>query len=493
LAAGPADAVRKQREGSLSRMSKLWGGRFTKPTDRLVEEYTASISFDRELAEEDIQGSLAHVTMLGRCGVLPEEDVEKIKEGLLRVRQRIQRGEAEFSVADEDIHMNIEKQLIEDIGPVGGKLHTGRSRNDQVATDMHLYLRKRVVEFVGLLADLQEALIGQAKANPDAIMPGYTHLQRAQPILFAHHLMAYVSMFRRDIERLQDSYKRIDMLPLGAGALAGTTFAIDRHYTASLLNFSRVYDNSLDAVSDRDFIVEFLADAAIIMMHLSRLSEELVLWSSSEFQFVELDDAFCTGSSIMPQKKNPDVPELVRGKTGRVYGHLIGLLTVLKSLPLAYNKDMQEDKEGLFDTVRTLQGALRLFAPMIATMKVRKDRMRGAVERDFSNATDIADFLAARGMPFRQAHEVIGKTVLYCIENGKFLADLTLEEFRRFSPLFDESIYEVLKPENVVKARDVYGGTAPGRVAEAIARAEEELAGTRAWVEKYAKLSMAQL
>ncbi|WP_027087280.1 argininosuccinate lyase [Cohnella panacarvi] len=466
-------------------MSKLWGGRFTKQTDQLVEEYTASITFDRELAEEDIQGSLAHVTMLGRCGILPAEDVEKIKDGLLIVRQRILRGEHAFVVADEDIHMSIERALIEEIGPVGGKLHTGRSRNDQVATDMHLYLRKRVVEFVEMLRKLQEALIGQAKQNLDTIVPGYTHLQRAQPILFAHHLMAYVSMFGRDIERLQDSYKRIDALPLGAGALAGTTFAIDRQFTAQQLNFGRVYENSLDAVSDRDFIVEFLAGASLIMTHLSRLSEELILWSSTEFQFVELDDAFCTGSSIMPQKKNPDVPELVRGKTGRVYGNLVGLLTVLKSLPLAYNKDMQEDKEGMFDTVKTLQGALQLFASMIETMKVRKENMRRAVNQDFSNATDIADFLVNKGLPFRQAHEVIGKTVLYCIQQGKFLLDLTLDEFKQFSSLFDERIYDVLQPEAVVNARNVYGGTATPQVEAAIARAEAELARTAAWTEEY--------
>jgi argininosuccinate lyase len=470
-------------------MSKLWGGRFTKQTDQLVEEYTASITFDKELAEEDIQGSVAHVTMLGQCGILPAEDVARIKEGLEKVRGRIQRGEQVFSVADEDIHMNIEKALIDEIGPVGGKLHTGRSRNDQVATDMHLYLRKRVVEFVDLLVKLQSALIGQAKDNLDTILPGYTHLQRAQPILFAHHLMAYVSMFGRDIERLQDSYKRIDTLPLGAGALAGTTFAIDRLFTAQQLNFGRVYENSLDAVSDRDFIVEFLADASLIMMHLSRLSEELILWSSTEFQFVELDDAFCTGSSIMPQKKNPDVPELVRGKTGRVYGNLFGLLTVLKSLPLAYNKDMQEDKEGMFDTVKTLQGALQLFAPMIATMNVRTDRMRRAVDQDFSNATDIADFLAAKGLPFRQAHEVIGKTVLYCIQHNKFLLDLTMEEFRQFSPLFDDTIYQVLQPESVVNARNVYGGTATAQVSAAISRAEAELARTAGWVAEYAEKS----
>ncbi|MFC5700828.1 argininosuccinate lyase [Cohnella faecalis] len=466
-------------------MSKLWGGRFTKKTDQLVEEYTASITFDKELAEEDIQGSLAHVTMLGHCGILPAEDVEKIKDGLLKVRQRILRGEHEFLVADEDIHMSVEKALIEEIGPVGGKLHTGRSRNDQVATDMHLYLRKRVVEFVELLHKLQTALIGQAKANLDTILPGYTHLQRAQPILFAHHLMAYVSMFGRDIERLQDSYKRIDILPLGAGALAGTTFAIDRLYTAKQLNFGRVYENSLDAVSDRDFIVEFLSGAALVMTHLSRLSEELILWSSTEFQFVELDDAFCTGSSIMPQKKNPDVPELVRGKTGRVYGNLIGLLTVLKSLPLAYNKDMQEDKEGMFDTVKTLQGALQLFAPMIETMKVRTDKMRRAVDQDFSNATDIADFLAAKGLPFRQAHEVIGKTVLYCIQQNKFLLDLKLDEFKQFSALFDDTIYQVLQPESVVNARNVYGGTATAQVSAAIERADAELSRTSEWIAEY--------
>jgi argininosuccinate lyase len=467
-------------------LSKLWGGRFTKKTDQLVEEYTASITFDKELAEEDVQGSLAHVTMLGKQGILPQEDVDTIKEGLHRVLQKIKRGELEFAISDEDIHMNIEKALIDDIGPVGGKLHTGRSRNDQVATDMHLYLRKRVVEFVDLLHKLQSALIEQAKANLDTIVPGYTHLQRAQPILFAHHLMAYVSMFGRDAERLQDSYKRINTLPLGAGALAGTTFPIDRHFVASQLGFDRVYENSLDAVSDRDFILEFLSHASIIMMHLSRLSEELILWSSTEFRFVELDDAFCTGSSIMPQKKNPDVPELVRGKTGRVYGDLMGLLTVLKSLPLAYNKDMQEDKEGMFDTVRTLQGALQLFAPMIATMTVNKAQMREAVNKDFSNATDIADFLVGKGMPFRQAHEVIGKTVLYCIQQNKFLLDLTLDEFKQFSQLFDERIYDVLQPANVVDARNVYGGTATQQVEGAIARAEAELARTAAWVAEYA-------
>ncbi|NQX61899.1 argininosuccinate lyase [Paenibacillus qinlingensis] len=470
-------------------MSKLWGGRFTKQTDQLVEEYTASITFDKELAEEDIEGSLAHVTMLGKCGILPAADVEKIKDGLLQVQGMIRRGELEYTIQNEDIHMNIEKTLIDLIGPVGGKLHTGRSRNDQVATDMHLYLRKRVVEFVGLLIKLQEALLEKAKANLDTIIPGYTHLQRAQPILFAHHLMAYVSMFQRDLERLQDSYKRVDMLPLGAGALAGTTFPIDRHFVAEQLGFGRVYENSLDAVSDRDFILEFLSNASMIMMHLSRFSEEMVLWSSTEFAFIELDDAFCTGSSIMPQKKNPDVAELVRGKTGRVYGNLFGLMTVLKSLPLAYNKDMQEDKEGMFDTVRTLQGALQLFAPMVSTMKVNTERMRQAVNQDFSNATDIADYLVNKGLPFRQAHEVIGKTVLYCIQNKKYLLDMSIEEFKTFSELFESDIYAVLQPEQVVNARNVFGGTASNQVSEAIGRAEQVLAESQAWLQDFLEKS----
>jgi len=470
-------------------MSKLWGGRFTKATDALVEEYTASVFFDKELYEEDIQGSIAHVTMLGKQGILPAGDVEKIVDGLKRVREKLRRGEVAFSAADEDIHMTVEKLLIADIGPVGGKLHTGRSRNDQVATDMHLYLRKRVVEFVGLLGDLQEALLAQAKAHVETILPGYTHLQRAQPISFGHHLLAYVAMFGRDAERLMDQYKRVDALPLGAGALAGTTFPIDRRFVAQQLGFSRIYDNSLDAVSDRDFIVEFLSAAALIMTHLSRLCEELVLWSSTEFGFIELDDAFCTGSSIMPQKKNPDVAELVRGKTGRVYGNLVGLLTVLKSLPLAYNKDMQEDKEGMFDTVKNVGGALRLMAPMIATMQVRADRMRRAVDRDFSNATDIADYLVGKGIPFRQAHEIIGKLVLHCIERGIVLLELPLEEYRRFCPEFGEDIYEVLQPEHVVNARNVYGGTAFPQVREALARAEAALAALRGWQEEYGKKS----
>lgn len=466
---------------------KLWGGRFTKETDAQVEAFTASIFFDQELYREDILGSLAHVTMLGRCGILPPEDVEAIKAGLKKVREKLERGEASFSVEHEDVHLNIEKLLIDEIGPVGGKLHTGRSRNDQVALDMRLYLRARVVELVRGLANLQAALLDKAKAHPDAVMPGYTHLQRAQPILFAHHLLAYVAMFQRDVERLIDGWKRINVLPLGAGALAGTTFPIDRRYVAELLRFDDVAPNSLDAVSDRDFVVEFLAAAALAMAHLSRLCEELVLWTSAEFSFVELDDAFCTGSSIMPQKKNPDVAELVRGKTGRVYGHLVGLLTVLKGLPLAYNKDLQEDKEGMFDTVKTLQGALDLMAAMIATMKVNEARMAEAVRRDFSNATDLADYLVRKGLPFRQAHEVVGRTVLYCLQQGKVLLDLTLDEFRQFCDRIEADVYDALAIERVVAARNSLGGTAPEQVRWQIGLFEEKLAATRVWIEEKEK------
>ncbi|PEQ84607.1 argininosuccinate lyase [Bacillus sp. AFS006103] len=456
-------------------MSKLWGGRFTKETNKLVEKFTASISFDQKLAKEDIAGSLAHVQMLGECGIIPMEDANKIKDGLLSIKIMVDDHTAEFLVEDEDIHMNIEKLLIEKIGPVGGKLHTGRSRNDQVATDMHLYLRTKTTELIKLVEDVQQALVEQAKENIQTLIPGYTHLQRAQPVSFAHHLMAYFWMFERDKERLMDSLKRINWLPLGSGALAGTTFPINRERVAELLGFETVYPNSMDAVSDRDFILEFLSIGSIIMTHISRLSEELVIWSSQEFQFIELDDSFCTGSSIMPQKKNPDVPELLRGKTGRTYGNLIGLLTVMKGLPLAYNKDLQEDKEGMFDTVETLEGSLMLLAPMIETMTVNKDVMRKAINNDFSNATDIADYLVRKGLPFRDAHEVIGKIVLYAIQSNKFLLDLSFEEYQGFSPLFEEDIYVVLAPEHVVGVRNSFGGTAPAQVEKQIKLAEGKL------------------
>ncbi|MGG1401412.1 argininosuccinate lyase [Bacillus salipaludis] len=456
-------------------MSKLWGGRFTKETNKLVEEFTASIPFDQKLALEDIAGSMAHVQMLGECGIIPVEDANTIKKGLLSIKQMVENGEVQFLVEDEDIHMNIEKLLIEKIGPVGGKLHTGRSRNDQVATDMHLYLRTKTTELITLVENVQQALVEQAKVHVETLIPGYTHLQRAQPVSFAHHLMAYFWMFERDKERLIDSLKRINWLPLGSGALAGTTFPINREKVADLLGFETIYPNSMDAVSDRDFILEFLSIGSIIMTHISRFSEELVIWSSQEFQFVELDDSFCTGSSIMPQKKNPDVPELLRGKTGRTYGNLIGLLTVLKGLPLAYNKDLQEDKEGMFDTVETLEGSLKLLAPMIETMTVNKDVMRKAINNDFSNATDIADYLVRKGLPFREAHEVIGKTVLYAIQQGKFLLDLTMEEYQEFSPLFEEDIYTVLAPEHVVAVRNSFGGTSPEQVLGQIKLAEGKL------------------
>ncbi|GEB35140.1 MULTISPECIES: argininosuccinate lyase [Brevibacillus] len=463
---------------------KLWGGRFTKPTNQLVEEYTASISFDQKMWRQDIVGSLAHVAMLGKCGILPMEEVRQIIAGLKKVKDKIERGQAEFLVAHEDVHMNIEKMLIEEIGPVGGKLHTGRSRNDQVALDMHLYLREKLMEIIQLAMYLQEAMLAQASQHLDTVMPGYTHLQRAQPVLFGYHLMAYVSMLQRDIERMTETWNRVNVLPLGAGALAGTTFPIDRTFVAEMLQFDGIYQNSMDAVSDRDFIVEFLADASLLMTHLSRLCEELVIWSSQEFSFVELDDAFCTGSSIMPQKKNPDVAELVRGKTGRVYGNLFGLLTVLKGLPLAYNKDMQEDKEGMFDTVATIHGALALLTPMIQTMQVRTERMRQAVTNDFSNATDLADYLVRKNMPFRQAHEVVGRTVLYCIEQQKYLLDLTLEEFQSFSGVIGADVYDALAVETVVNARNVLGGTARNQVEAQIAWFQNKLKETHVWVDK---------
>jgi argininosuccinate lyase len=456
-------------------MTKLWGGRFTKETNKLVEEFTASIEFDKELALEDIEGSLAHVQMLSDCNIIPIEDAETIKEGLKKIEHKIVNDEVEFSVAHEDIHMNIEKLLIDEIGPVGGKLHTGRSRNDQVATDMHLYLRKQTKHLIQLLENVQQAILTQSKNNVETILPGYTHLQRAQPVSFAHHLLAYFWMLERDKERLQDSLKRVNWSPLGAGALAGTTFPIDRNQTSSLLGFDKIYPNSMDAVSDRDFIVEFLSHASLIMTHISRLSEELVIWSSQEYQFIELDDSFCTGSSIMPQKKNPDVPELLRAKTGRVYGNLLGLLTVLKGLPLAYNKDMQEDKEGMFDTVKTLDGSLKLLAPMIETMKVNKNKMFEAVSQDFSNATDIADYLVTKGLPFRQAHEIIGKIVLYAINQQKFLLGLTLDEYQSFSPLFSEDIFHILQPKQVVAARQSAGGTSFEQVNVQISLAEQHI------------------
>ncbi|RDI44269.1 argininosuccinate lyase [Falsibacillus pallidus] len=456
-------------------MKKLWNGRFKDHAAGWIEEFGASISFDQELVMEDLQGSLAHVEMLKECGIISEDDADQIIGGLKSLKAKAERNELQYDVANEDIHLNIEKMLIETIGPVGGKVHTGRSRNDQVATDMHLYLKKQVEAIINEIEIFQEVLMVKASGHIETIAPGYTHLQRAQPISFAHHLMAYFWMLERDKERYQDSLKRIDLSPLGAGALAGTTFPIDRQMTAEKLGFSDLYQNSLDAVSDRDFIIEFLSNSSILIMHLSRFAEEVILWASQEFQFIELHDSYSTGSSIMPQKKNPDMAELIRGKTGRVYGHLIGMLTILKGLPLAYNKDMQEDKEGMFDTVKTIRTSLKVFTGMIDTMSVNVQRLWDTVKKDFSNATELADYLAAKGIPFREAHEIVGKLVLKCIEEGKFLSDVNLEEFKESCPLIEENIYDVLTPEQAVKRRNSYGGTGFEQIKLQLKQAEKAL------------------
>jgi len=455
--------------------SKLWAGRFTQPTDAFVEEFTASINFDQRLYRYDILGSVTHAEMLARQGIIAGNEAETIICGLNEILAEIEEGAFVFSVAREDIHMNIEARLIEKIGPVGGKLHTARSRNDQVALDVRLYLRDEVDAIAKALKQMQSALLAQAEANLDVIMPGYTHLQTAQPVLFSHHMLAYVEMLARDAGRLHDLRRRLNLMPLGAGALAGTTFPIDREWVAEQLGFAGVTRNSLDSVSDRDFALEFCSFAAIMMMHLSRLSEELILWSSADFAFIDLSDGFCTGSSIMPQKKNPDVPELVRGKTGRVYGSLVSLLTLMKSLPLAYNKDMQEDKEPLFDTIDTVRGSLKVFAEMIAEMSVNPERMRVAAARGFSTATDIADYLVRKGLPFRNAHEVVGKTVRYCIETDKDIPELTLEEFQKFSTVIDADIFDHVTLEASVNARKATGGTARSAVEKELALARQSL------------------
>ena len=454
---------------------KLWAGRFTQPTDAFVEEFTASINFDRRMYRYDILGSVTHARMLARQGIISEDEAETIVQGLEGILVEIEAGDFEFTIAREDIHMNIEARLIEKIGAVGGKLHTARSRNDQVALDVRLYLRDEIDAIAQALGTLQAALLDQAEKNLDVIMPGYTHLQTAQPVLFAHHLLAYFEMLARDTGRLHDLRSRLNHLPLGAGALAGTTFAIDREWVAEQLGFAGVTRNSLDTVSDRDFALEFCSFASILMMHLSRLSEELILWSSADFAFIELSDAFCTGSSIMPQKKNPDVPELVRGKTGRTYGNLISLLTLMKSLPLAYNKDMQEDKEPLFDTIDTVRGSLKVFAGMIAEMRVNPEQMRIAAGRGFSTATDIADYLVRKGLPFRNAHEVVGKTVRFCVEKEKSIPELTLEEFRQFSADIDGDIFNYVTLEASVNARKATGGTAREAVEKEIILARQSL------------------
>lgn len=442
----------------------MWGGRFTKAEEKNALDFNASISYDCRMYREDIAGSIAHAKMLAAHGIISKEDQEKITKGLLSIKKEIDEGTFPFSVELEDIHMNIEKRLTEEIGDAGARLHTARSRNDQCALDLHMYMKRNIARLSEKLIAVLEALLAASKKYQDVILPGYTHMQRAQPVLFAHHMLAYFAMLERDFKRLEDCYDMCDISPIGACALAGTTYPTHPEEEANDLHFASVYGNSLDAVSDRDYLLQFLSFASICAMHLSRLSEEFIYWSTSEFQFIELDDGYSTGSSIMPQKKNPDMCELIRGKTGRVYGHLIGLLTVMKGLPLAYDKDMQEDKEGVFDALDTLYFALDIYAGMISTMTVNGDHTRQVLESDFSNATDMADYLAKKGLPFRQAHAVVGNAVHYCIEHHKVLLDLSMEEFRSMSPLFEEDIKEALSIENCVKNRESYGGTGPKSV-----------------------------
>ncbi|MFN2349379.1 MAG: argininosuccinate lyase [Thioalkalivibrio sp.] len=458
---------------------KLWGGRFSEPTDAFVEAFTASVGFDQRLYRHDIQGSKAHAQMLARIGVLTDEECQKIHDGLDTILADIERGDFAWSVELEDVHMNVEARLIERIGDVGKKLHTGRSRNDQVATDIRLYLREAIDALTGEIRRLQTGLVDLAEREADTIMPGFTHLQTAQPVTFGHHMMAWYEMLERDHGRLADCRKRANVLPLGAAALAGTPYPLDRHYTAELLGFDGITDNSLDSVSDRDFAIEFCAAGALIMTHLSRFSEELILWASAQFGFVDLPDRYCTGSSIMPQKKNPDVPELVRGKTGRANGNLIALLTLMKGQPLAYNKDNQEDKEPLFDTVDTLAGSLRAFADMVPHIQVRAEAMRAAASRGFATATDLADYLVRRGMPFRDAHEVVGRAVRHGVETGRDLAEMSLQELQGFSGTIEQDVFEVLTLEGSVAARNLHGGTAPEQVLARIRAARANLAGSQ--------------
>jgi len=455
---------------------KPWGGRFAEATDAFVERFTASIGLDYRLYHHDINGSIAHATMLAKVGVLTEAERDQIISGLEAIRAEVQAGQFNWSVSLEDVHMNIEAVLTQRIGITGKKLHTGRSRNDQVATDIRLYMRDEIDAISKELSRLQTGLLDLAEREADTIMPGFTHLQTAQPVTFGHHLLAWFEMLHRDHGRLLDCRKRLNQSPLGAAALAGTTYPIDRAYTAQLLGFDAPTENSLDSVSDRDFAIEFCAFASILLTHMSRMSEELVLWTSSQFQFIDLPDRFCTGSSIMPQKKNPDVPELVRGKTGRVNGHLIALLTLMKSQPLAYNKDNQEDKEPVFDAIDTVKDCLRAFADMVPAIQPRKDKMYEAAKRGFSTATDLADYLVRKGVPFRDAHEVVGKSVAYGVQTGKDLSEMSLTELRQFSEVIEEGVFKVLTLEGSVAARNHIGGTAPAQVKAAVERARERLA-----------------
>ncbi|MBL4585197.1 MAG: argininosuccinate lyase [Pseudomonadales bacterium] len=454
---------------------KLWGGRFDEPTDRFVERFTASVDFDQRLYHYDIQGSIAHSMMLQQIGVLSAEEQNQIEHGLKQIESRISEGHFEWSTSLEDVHMNIEAALTDLIGDAGKKLHTARSRNDQVATDIRLYLRDEIAEVIGQLTRLQKGLVELAEREADTIMPGFTHLQVAQPITFGHHMLAWYEMLERDYERLCDCLSRVNRMPLGAAALAGTTYPIDREYTAELLGFDRICDNSLDAVSDRDFAIEFVSVSALIMTHLSRFSEELVLWTSAQFNFIELPDRFCTGSSIMPQKKNPDVPELIRGKTGRVNGHLVSLLTLMKGQPLAYNKDNQEDKEPLFDTVDTVRDSLRAYADMIPSIIPNRPRLYEAASQGFATATDLADYLVRVQVPFREAHEIVGKLVRIAIDKNCDLSDLDLAEMQQVSSYIGDDIYTFLTLEGSVNARDHAGGTAPNQVRKAAATAKTNL------------------
>ncbi|MFS8500731.1 MAG: argininosuccinate lyase [Caldicoprobacter sp.] len=458
---------------------KPWGGRFEKETSKEVDEFHSSIHFDHRLYKQDILGSIAHATMLGKQGIILPEEAKAICDGLKQILKDIEEGRVTFSVASEDIHMNIESLLIDRIGDVGKKLHTARSRNDQVALDIRMYTKEAIDEIIKLLLALEEQLLNLANRHKETIMPGYTHLQKAQPVTLGHHLMAYFEMFRRDVERLKDALKRTDVMPLGSGALAGTTYPLDRDYVAQQLGFSAISRNSMDAVADRDFVLEFLSCASIIMMHLSRFCEELILWSTDEFKFIEMDDSYSTGSSIMPQKKNPDVAELIRGKTGRVYGDLMALLTTMKGLPLAYNKDMQEDKEPLFDAVDTVKSCLSVFTDMLKTLKVYPENMLKQAARGFINATDAADYLVNKGVPFRDAHHIVGRIVLYCIQNGKVLEELTLEEYQQFSDKFDSHIYDAISLKNCVNRRNIPGGPAPAAVSQAIEEARQWLEGQK--------------
>ena len=455
---------------------KLWGGRFTEGVNELVNTFNSSISIDSRMYKEDIEGSLAHVKMLGKQGIIPLKDSEKIIEGLKEILIRIDNGTIQIDKDAEDIHSFVEANLIDRIGDAGKKLHTGRSRNDQVALDMRLYTRDEIIELDGLLKEILEVLLKLMKENVETYMPGFTHLQKAQPITLAHHMGAYFEMFKRDRSRMKDIYKRMNYCPLGAGALAGTTYPLDREYTAELLDFAGPTLNSMDSVSDRDYLIELLSAMSTVMMHLSRFSEEVIIWNSNEYQFVDIDDAYSTGSSIMPQKKNPDIAELVRGKTGRVYAALMSMLTTMKGIPLAYNKDMQEDKELTFDAIDTVKGCLALFNGMLSTMHFKKDRMENSAKNGFTNATDAADYLVGKGVPFRDAHGIVGRLVLYCIDKGISLDDMKLEEYKAISPVFEDDIYDAISLETCVKGRVSQGGPSPKAVAVQLEQVKNILA-----------------